>query len=48
MMETKKRMGKTMFMSIMTAVFFAFAFTACSDDLEGDGADNMPAGVHDK
>ena len=33
-MKTKKFLVKTMFMNILTAGVFAFAFTACSDDLE--------------
>ncbi|MBO7578609.1 MAG: hypothetical protein J6T43_06465 [Prevotella sp.] len=42
-MKTEKKMVKSVFMSIMTAVLFTFAFTACSDDLEGNGADGSPA-----
>ena len=33
-MKTKKFLVKSMFMNILTAGIFAFAFAACSDDLE--------------
>ena len=42
-MKRIKRMVNSMFMSIMTAGLFTFAFTACSDDLDSNGADGTPA-----
>ena len=39
-MKTKKFLVKSMFMNILTVGIFAFAFTACSDDLES--MDNKP------
>ena len=42
-MTTKKNLVKQVLMSTLTAVCFTCAFTACSDELEGNEAGNDPA-----
>ena len=47
-MKTKNSLVKTMFMNILTAGVFTFAFTACSDELESNAStDNAPTEAGD-